>query len=45
MSPNYRFYAEKTRELRRARALRRPLLLLLEELLDEVRRCEADWKA
>lgn len=44
MSPNYRFYVEKARELRQARAQRRPLRLMLEELLDVVRRCEADWK-
>ena len=43
MSDNYVYYVEKMQELKRKRALARPLRLQLVELLECVRRLEAEW--
>lgn len=44
MSHNYILYAEKMREIRAARMLRRPLRSQLDELFRFVDECELDWR-
>jgi len=44
MSANYRSYAAKMAEIRVQRAANRPLQSQLDELLEFVRRCEAQWR-
>lgn len=43
MSNNYTFYALKMAELRANRDAKRPLQSQLGDLLEFVRRCEAQW--
>lgn len=43
MSANYRYYAEKVAEARRARSDHHSLQSEIEELFRVVRKCEAMW--
>jgi hypothetical protein len=45
MSENYKFYGTKMAELRASRAINRPLMDHLRELLAFVAECEARWES
>ena len=45
MSENYRFYSTRMAALRASRAINRPLLNQLRDLLAFVAQCEARWEA